>query len=121
MSSGIYRITNLVNEKYYIGSAVDLDKRKASHFNKSTNIHLQRAIERYGKDNFLWEVLEECSKENLVEREQYWMNRHDFGDLYNIAPKAGSKLGVKFSEETKKKISESKKATRNSKNIKIDV
>lgn len=105
MSSGVYRITNLVNGKCYIGSAINLVKRKESHFRKSTNIHLFYAINKYGKENFLWEVLEECSKENLIEQEQFWIDQYNFDDLYNICPIAGNTLNVILSEEHKNKIS----------------
>lgn len=83
MASGVYRITNLLNGKCYIGSALRLERRKSSHFSSSTNPLLKHAMNKYGKENFLWEILEECSKENLIQREQFWIDQYNFDDLYN--------------------------------------
>ena len=57
MKSGIYKIINNINNDFYIGSAKDLDKRKASHFynlktNRHINNHLQNAVNKYGIENF---------------------------------------------------------------------
>ena len=110
---GIYKIVNEVSGKVYVGSAVDMNHRWNEHKrtlreNKHHSIHLQRAWNIYGKDNFRFEIIEECEKEKLIEREQHWMNfykSYNENKGYNISPTAGSKLGIKSSEETKKKIS----------------
>jgi len=64
MASGIYKIINVVNNKFYIGSSVDLRKRKSKHFselrhNKHNNKHLQRAWDKYGEASFVFVVVEE--------------------------------------------------------------
>lgn len=73
---GIYRITNKINGKFYIGQSVDINRRfmehKAPH-GKMTSIKL--AIKKYGKENFLFEVIEECNIEDLDAREIYWIAR----------------------------------------------
>ena len=72
---GIYKITNLVNEKVYIGQAQDIEKRWREHkcSSKSNNQILYRAIRKYGLENFSFEILEECKAEQLNEKENYWI------------------------------------------------
>lgn len=113
--SGIYIITNLENNKVYIGQSIDLWTRiNEGYFQKlpkgkGHNIHLQRAWDKYGKKNFSFKVLEYIKDINsLNERETYWIKEYNstnnkFG--YNIQPEGGSNRGVKVSDETKRKIS----------------
>jgi hypothetical protein len=79
----IYKTTNLVNGKQYIG--------RDSHNNPNylgSGPLLKKAIKKYGKENFKKEVIEECSSlEQLVEREEYWLNFYNAGDnplFYNL-------------------------------------
>ena len=78
---GIYKITNKINGKIYIGQSVDIAKRwdehrRAIHYvNEHTyNYPLYRAIRKYGLDNFDFCVIEICSSEKLTDREQYWID-----------------------------------------------
>lgn len=62
--SGIYQIRNIINNKIYVGSTVCFKNRWAVHLflldrNKHGNSHLQSAWNKYGKDNFIFEILEE--------------------------------------------------------------
>jgi len=114
--SGIYQIRNLINNKIYIGSAIVLRVRKNSHFgklyrNKHENFYLQNSYNKYGKDNFIFEVLEyvEC-KDELLEREQYYFD--NLKPEYNISLIAGNCLGVKHTEEFKRKLSKIHKGTK---------
>lgn len=81
---GIYKITNLVNGKCYIGQSRNIEKRFSAHksrpFNENSeeyNKVLYRAIRKYGLDNFSFEVIEECKIELLNNRENYWINFFD--------------------------------------------
>lgn len=110
--SGIYKITNLVNSKFYIGSAVYFKHRKGVHIydlknNRHGNIHLQRAWNKYGKKAFKFELIEECKKEILIEREQYYIDK--LIPHYNICRTAHSQLGVKFFKHSRNKMSRSQK------------
>lgn len=108
MKSGIYKITNIINDKIYIGSAVNLEKRKLNHFsdlksNKHKNIHLQRAYNLQKEEGFCFEILEFVKDKNrLVERENYYFVL--LKPEYNICKIANSSLGVIRREETKEKI-----------------
>lgn len=113
--SAIYKITNVVNNKCYIGSAVDAYTRLAVHrsglkYGKQPNKHLQFAYDKYGIENFRFEILEYVTdKSKLLFREQLWINyfesyKPEFG--YNKRQIPNSNLGIKrkHNEETKKKI-----------------
>lgn len=112
MNSGIYKILNKINDKFYIGSAVDLPKRWREHqrkLNEKThkNAHLQAAWDKYWNTSFEFVILEICSKDMLIEREQFWINATNCCDRsigYNLNPTAGNMLGFKHSEETKLKF-----------------
>ena len=108
MNSGIYIIFNKMNNNFYIGSAVNLIRRRYRHKttlnrNRHINPHLQRAWNKYGEDNFFFTIWEECEPDQLLIREQYWMDR--LKPEYNICKIAGSCLGRKDTEATKKKKS----------------
>lgn len=110
---GVYKIKNLVNNKVYIGSSVHVLKRWCEHIvrlNSKTHhsIYLTNAWHKYGRDNFIFEVLEYCEKEKLVEREQYWMdmyNAYDKNFGYNLRIDAESNRGLPPSKETRIKLS----------------
>lgn len=113
MISGIYKILNIVNGKLYIGSGANLRRRKREHFcrlksNTHINKFLQNSWNKYGGDSFVFEIIELTNTDDLIKREQYWIDHYISYDKkkgYNIRTKADSNLGIKLSEETKKKIS----------------
>lgn len=98
---GIYCIRNLLNNDRYIGQSVHMETRKHDHLfalRRGThfNPHLQHAYDVYGESNFVFEVLEECAKEILSEREIFWIN--SFGgytsdSIYNLTPGGKSNYG----------------------------
>jgi len=117
VASGIYQIENQVNGKRYIGSAVDLRKRRQNHFSAlhcggHENQHLQRAFNKYGGDTFVFEVLEETEPKKLIIREQYYI------DLllpeYNISSIAGSPLGIRHTDEARANMSAARKGKHHS-------
>lgn len=82
MARGIYKIINIVNNKFYVGSAVDLKRRKTRHFSelrngKHNNHHLQAAWQKYGKQAFIFVVVEELPAEaDLLAAENVWLKEH---------------------------------------------
>lgn len=79
MSCGIYKITNNFNQKSYIGQSIDIEECWKKHLNaykhkENQNWMLYKAFLKYGIDNFSFEIIEECSKDKLDEREIYWIS-----------------------------------------------
>ena len=70
---GIYKITNLINGKCYIGQSVHIERRFSEHCRPSSTSVIAKAIQKYGKENFSFKVLEECDLESLNYKEQYWI------------------------------------------------
>jgi len=107
MVSGIYQIENQINGKRYIGSAVNLRQRWAVHLStlrceQHRNKHLQRAFNKYGELVFTFSILEQIKdSKQLIPHEQYYLDT--LNPEYNIAPMAGSSLGVQHTEETRRK------------------
>lgn len=109
MKSGIYVIENITNNKKYVGSAKNFRKRwyvhkSALNHNNHDNSYLQKAWNKYGANNFKFIIIEEVLPENLIEKEQYYINYYDAcnkNNGYNLSPTAGNTLGFKFSEESK--------------------
>lgn len=109
----IYRVTNKINGKVYIGQTIQsLKDRWYRHCAKKNlskaemNMHIKRAIFKYGKENFDIEVLEECDSSMLNERERYYISYFDsYHNGYNSTP--GGQDGVKplqTSEEVQKAV-----------------
>ena len=74
---GIYKITNKINGKCYIGQSKNIYKRWKSEQNGYVNEHLKSAFTKYGIENFSFEILEECDVTLLNERETYYINHFD--------------------------------------------
>jgi group I intron endonuclease len=111
----IYIIVNSKNNKVYVGSSIDISKRRSRHFkalekNEHENKHLQNAYNKYGKNYFTMYLLEYVENEvDLLQREQFWIDKTCVFDKnigYNNSPTAGNSIGVKHSEESKRKRSE---------------
>ena len=106
---GIYKITN-PKGKIYIGQTIDIIRR-FSEYNKMINCKTQpklfNSLKKHKPENHIFEIIEECSLEQLNEREIYW------GQYYNslnegLNCKLGDSKGL-YSEETKQKISKALK------------
>jgi group I intron endonuclease len=126
MKRGIYKISNEINGKVYIGQAINIKRRWREHkenLRKNThkNQHLQNSWNKYGESNFKFEIIEICKEEELTFKEQLWINRFKslnskYGYNKREASNKGrlskesceklskSKLGHKVSEETRKKL-----------------
>jgi|LakMenE18May11ns_1017448.scaffolds.fasta_scaffold9729458_1 group I intron endonuclease len=107
----IYKVTNLINGKQYIGRD---SKNNPNYYGSGPGII--NAIKKYGKENFKKEIIEECNDfDSLVKREEYWLNYYDVGKnpmFYNmhnsgIGNGAGENhpnFGKPVSDETKRKL-----------------
>ena len=106
---GIYKIENKLNGHCYIGSSKNIKKRWYEHRRRLKNnthhsIVLQRAWNKYGEENFKFDILCYCSENELLIKEQEFFN--ELKPEYIILKIAGRLNGYKHTEETKKKIKE---------------
>lgn len=102
-NAGIYQIKNKINNKSYIGSSSRLKFRWNRHLtdlkcNAHHSLALQRAYNKYGIDNFELIILENCKSEELLQKEQYYLDV--LKPEYNICKIAGNCAGIKHSIET---------------------
>lgn len=108
---GIYKIENLIDGKFYIGSSKNIYKRWDEHErqlegDRHPNNHLQRAWNKYGSKNFKFSIIELCEPHVRIEREQYYIKStnccdHKIG--YNIMSSATMK---EIPKEVRLKISQ---------------
>lgn len=105
---GIYKITNLINGKTYIGQSIDIKRRFWDHrcVSHESNRHLKHALKKYGKENFKYEVLEECQESELDDRERYYIET--LKPEYNVT-NGGQDSLRRYPKEVRKKISERSK------------
>ena len=112
-TSGIYLILCTANGRRYVGSASSFRNRWKSHKRdlkkgKHGNPHLQNTYNKYGLSAFVFSILEICSKDKLIEREQFWLDL--IKPEFNVAKFASSPgLGRIPTEESKQKSSEKNK------------
>lgn len=109
MSQGIYEIVNRTNNKFYVGSSVNIFTRWNIHkksLRKGTS-HckiLQLAWNKYGEENFELSIIEEVSdRALLIEREQHYLDA--LKPEYNTCTIAGNTLGYRHTKETREKMS----------------
>lgn len=121
--SGIYKIINKANGKYYVGSSRDISTRWSTHKRALSkrchrNLKLQCAWDKYGEDSFEFVMVENCSPDRvaLLAAEQNHLNkaRGDQSVCYNLSFLAGS---VEFTEAVRKKLSEKSKNRKRRKGI----
>jgi len=113
--SGVYKIVNTINGKMYIGSSIHINDRWKEHKrdlknNKHHSKHLQRSFNKYGEDNFEFEIIEECEENETLIKEQHYLDlykTYDKNKGYNIAINSlAPMMGRKHSKETLIKLSE---------------
>jgi group I intron endonuclease len=109
--SGIYQIQSKIkSERIYIGSAIDIMQRWNVHLcdlkHNRHNPKLQRHFNKYGESDLVFSILLGCAKEYLIANEQFFID--SYKPYFNICPIAGSSLGIKFSDESKVKMSKCK-------------
>lgn len=105
MTCGIYKITNKINGKCYIGQSINIETRWHHHkyFDKKLSCYpLYRAMSKYGKENFKLDIIEECPQKDLNEREIYYIKYYNsYENGYNQTLGGGGSSGciIKISNE----------------------
>lgn len=119
MSVGIYKYTNKINGKVYIGQSKVLEKRQNKHlssaFNPNSNEYnslLHRGFRKYGYENFDYEILENCLVSELDEKEIYWIEQYNsYKNGYNLTKGGNSPTSKKIDEEMLNKITKTLEET----------
>ena len=115
--SGIYKISFNGSSKFYIGSAVNLNKRRINHLSdlrkeRHPNKMMQRMFNKHGEMNFIFDVIENVSSEHdLINREQFYIDT--LMPTINILKIANSSLGSKHTEKTRLLMSKKAKKRTN--------
>lgn len=114
--TGIYKISFLTTDRVYIGSSVNLRKRKNSHLCElRKGIHknnmLQKAYNKYGENNMIFTIILECEPESLLIYEEEQIRTHNsYRKGFNLVEKPSENmLGYKHTEQSKSKMSSSRK------------
>jgi group I intron endonuclease len=108
----IYKVTNKINGKAYIGQTIkSLKKRKSQHISKALNkektFYFHNTIRKHGPKNFSWEIIHDDidTIEDLNKLEIYYIGYYDtYNNGYNLTLGGGGQVGFVLSEETKRKI-----------------
>ena len=106
-SCGIYSITNKKTGQKYIGQSIHIERRFEQHkYNKKPVTYIDRAINKYGADNFEFKILEECKPTELNKLEKRYIkkyNTYKSKNHYNLT--SGGDSDYKTSLDSRKKIS----------------
>lgn len=122
---GIYKIENLINHKVYIGQSIDIERRFRNHINNEVSPHLKRAFEKYGIENFSFEIIKETKDLDYWEifliqiykatDKRYGYNSDFGGNARKVCSEehkqkiSKANMGRKFTKEHKEKLSLAKK------------
>lgn len=106
----IYKITNLTNNKIYIGQTVQKNPKMRwyghlADARRGRKSHLYDSIRKYGQESFVWEIIDDCSSvEELNLREQYWLDHYrKLTEVYNCREAGNNKIHSASSIEKMRK------------------
>lgn len=103
MSCGIYKITNKILNKHYIGRSIHIEDRWKEHIRGKGSSLLFTDFQKYGLDNFSFEIIELCTEDIIHQRERYWIEYYgSFVDGYN--KNDGGDNSIYATAQTKKPI-----------------
>ena len=115
-TSGVYEIVNTITGDFYIGSSVDLKRRKKEHFEKNTwrkepNKPLYKYMQQYGKENFLFKTIWLCVPEELKKYEQLAIDKYN--PKYNVCAAYTGMSKEEYNKQYNKEHADSIKQYRN--------
>lgn len=121
---GVYIIIS-PSAKIYVGQTIDFQRRKRQYKNRisKNQIKVFNSFKKYGYENHYFEMIEECSVNELNERERYWQEEYEVLGEYGLncrLTKTTDKTGY-VSDEVKRKLSELKKGKRHSESHKENI
>lgn len=119
----IYKITNIQNEKVYIGQTIrPIEQRFKRHMNDALNnildTHFARAIRKYGKENFIIEQIDTAqTQDELNKKEQYWIQYYNSVENgYNETDAISKCGGNTYQSKTEEEMEDIKEKIRQAKN-----
>lgn len=110
MTCGIYKITNKINQKIYIGQSKNIEYRWKQHIyemneNYKSHYSIHKALKKYGIENFTFEIIEITKEEELFDREKYWIQYYNsYNKGYNETVGGDSGLALKGEKNPKAKL-----------------
>lgn len=110
---GIYKVECIIDNKKYIGQSKDIEKRFKKHLtelknNRHLNSYMQHSFNRYGIEYFVFEVIELCLEEELMNKEIFYIDKlKSYNRNFGFNVEYGGLRNKKIAEETKRKISKS--------------
>ena len=116
---GIYKISNIINNKVYIGQSIDIERRFTVHMrdlnnNKHYNQHLQASYNKYGKEAFLYEVLCICEITELDDMERFFIDYYNsMNQEYGYNKESGGSKNKIISDETREKYRINNRGSKN--------
>lgn len=114
MEGIIYKYTNKINGKVYIGQTVDEERRIKNHKKLYGDSLFHRAIKKYSFDGFDYDVIERVDESLLNQQEIYWISYYKSNDIqfgYNLTSGGEGTRGYKYTEEQRQRRSEQSKGT----------
>lgn len=100
----VYLVTNKINRKQYVGKAkIGFNQRKSNHYSSAKNgseTNFHRALRKYDKESFVWEILEECkSDEDMSKKEMFYIEKYNtYKQGYNMTE--GGEGGLTYNKNT---------------------
>ena len=116
-TTGVYVIINVISNKFYVGSSLDIERRWKDHkkllkSGRHSNRHLLSSYNKHGLDAFKFFVLEETTADEMLDVEQKWLDLtkcYERKHGYNHARQAKNRAGWKHTAATKEKMSACRK------------
>ena len=113
---GIYKIVNKITNDFYIGSSKDIKARwhchkNSNNYKKYPNSKLYKAMSEYGIKNFDFDIIEECSEKDLLEKEQYYID--SLHPVYNIGAAKAKLSSAEYQKQYQQKHAKIIKEKRN--------
>ena len=96
LACGIYKIVNKINGKIYIGQSIEIENRWKKHLSAKDDFIIHKAIQKYGKENFEFSIIEECDLLDLDKNEIKWINFYNslIPNGYNMVDGGSNGIGL---------------------------
>jgi len=83
---GVYMFKNTITQEFYIGCSTNMRQRVSRHFSprgRTRNKHIYKSVKTYGKESFVWGVIEYCKPEDRFDVETKWIQHYECDKMWN--------------------------------------